>query len=172
MISSVEQSAIGLCLDAHGDQCRAGSGDHYGVHPIRTWALGRGDIAWNHPNVLAAFLLHDTWEDTRASLDIFPNEVRKLVYLVTWRRFRNRVNPPHDKVMAVRKAALNPWSLYIKVVDRLDNFSDGSEYAMKYARRKSTMESTKLLIELAYKSEIGSSRLINKLEIVAGQLWS
>ena len=172
MISQVEQEALGLALDAHGDQARVGSGDHYAVHPIRTWTMAKQDLAKDRPNVLAAFLLHDVWEDTRASLRMFPYETRKLVYLVTWRMVRRRKNPPHNKIMAVRKAALNPWSLYIKLIDRLDNFSDGSPYATSYARRKSTKESTMLLLDLAAESEIRNSIYIPKLIEVAHQLWS
>jgi len=172
MITHVEQEALGLALDAHADQIRTGSGDPYSVHPIRTWVLAKQDLAADRPNVLAAFLLHDVLEDTRASLHSFPSETRKLVSLVTWRRVRRRKNPPHDKVMAVRKAALNPWSLYIKVIDRLDNFSDGSPYAASYARRKSTRESTMLLLDLATQSEIRGSIYIPKLVEISQKLWS
>jgi len=130
-------NAFDKAVLAHSGQTRKESGEPYIIHPIRVAKiLATGGFCDVY--LQCAALLHDVLEDTKESIDEFPQTVRELVSLVTRKK-------GESKDEAIEKLAGR--ALLLKMADRLDNFSGDGEFTRKYRKREHSR--TIRLLELA-----------------------
>lgn len=119
--------AVAYSTEKHKDQRRKNSEQHpYICHPVRVANLLLNDGGIRDASVLAAAFLHDTVEDTNATLEeiqtIFGTEVALLVKEVS-----DDKSLPKDvrKQLQIRHAPnLSSKAKTIKLADKLDNLSE------------------------------------------------
>lgn len=105
---------------AHTGQKRKGNGDPYIVHPSRVAAMVSPYLS---PAAIAAAYLHDVIEDTEyQDLSQFPKRVRDLVRLLT-------KIPGEPKAVTIERVgiSLDEEGILLKVADRTDNLTDGTD---------------------------------------------
>jgi len=121
--------AFGVMVELHEGQKRKYSGDSYFVHPLRVAiAVIRHDIA--SPETVAAALLHDVLEDTEyriTDLDSrFGSKVGMLVDELTNKTHGLKLPRAERKLMdRERLEKVSHEARVIKLIDRIDNLSDG-----------------------------------------------
>lgn len=138
--SALESRARAFAARHHGavDQRRKYTGEPYIAHPGAVADRVRG-VAGHTEAMLAAAWLHDTVEDTRATLaDVrreFGDEVATLVEMLT------DVSRPEDGNRAARRAIdrahtakASPEAKTIKLADLLDNLPRIFEHDPKFAK--------------------------------------
>lgn len=119
-------NAIVFATSAHAGQVRQYTGEPYIAHPLRVAQILVHHYPNANDNMIAAAILHDTVEDTDATLDDieanFGAKVRELVYWLS------DVSRPEDGNRAQRKAmdlehiAKAPFQAQIiKLADVIDN---------------------------------------------------
>jgi (p)ppGpp synthase/HD superfamily hydrolase len=153
------RKAIELASVAHQKQKRKGAGGAYVQHPLRVADLLKREGA--SEEVVAAAVLHDVKEDQSEfwaeSKDEFPSRVQKLVDLLTKAEGAT-------KSSAVEKASSDKDAILIKMADRLDNFSDKTEFAKSYYSRKSVQKSTQLLLDYAEQLGLDNTQIYKHLK--------
>lgn len=78
------EQALGFALKYHGGKIRKGSGEPFITHPAEVMTIMNGmGLAISDPNLMIAGILHDTVEDTDATIemirDAFGEDVAALV---------------------------------------------------------------------------------------------
>lgn len=116
------QQALIFMAKAHAGQKRR-NGNAYIIHPIRVSQEVHSDTE----KVVA--LLHDTVEDTKATLseikDIFGLEIARAVDAITRRK-------EEDYMDYIKRLKMNPLAVTVKIADISDNLSDSpSDAAIK-----------------------------------------
>ncbi len=143
------QEVIEFCVEMHKGQRRKGNGLPYIFHPFRVAAKLIAVKESNHLFLLvAACLLHDTWEDCKEKgvtleviIDKFGVQVAALVQELTNDPVRmddlGKLSYLKDKL-----AKMSSWALTIKLCDRWDNVEDmrSMDNAFKYKYRVQTEE--------------------------------
>ena len=159
-----------FAMKAHGSQLRA-SGDPYFSHPLEVAGI-LTEYRLDTASIITA-LLHDTIEDTAASLeDIrthFGDEVARLVDGVT-KLSRIELGSEHTKQAEnFRKLVLAMSEdirvLVVKLADRLHNMRTLSYVASDEARRRIALETMELYAPLA--ERIGMQQMKDELEDLA-----
>lgn len=130
---SMESAALEFCKNAHNaaGQRRKYTNDPYWVHPVSVAEIVKS--VRHTSNMVAAALLHDTVEDTDATIDDIQEEfgydIADLVYWLT------DVSKPEDGNRAQRKAIdrahtakAPPEAKTIKLADLIDNTSSIAQY--------------------------------------------
>lgn len=136
--SSLVSMAFGFACSAHLNQKRKYTGEPYVAHCCAV-AVIIAENATTNPTVLAAALLHDTVEDTYATLsDIkyhFGEEIAQLVSEVT------DISKPSDGNRDIRKkldrihlSTASHLGATIKLADLIDNTSSIVKYDKNFAR--------------------------------------
>lgn len=157
--SPILSNAILFATEKHKGQVRKYTGEPYINHPI---AVARilSEVT-DDANMVAAALLHDTVEDTDATLEeieeLFGVDVAELVEMLT------DVSKPEDGNRVQRKAIdrahtakAAPRAKTIKLADLIHNTSSITAHDPKFA--KVYMEEKKLLLEVLTE---GDERLYN-----------
>lgn len=116
--------ATDFCVTAHKDQVRKYTGLPYATHPIAVSKLV--ETVTDNPYMIAAALLHDTVEDTDATLEQIEKEFGPIVCELV--ENLTDVSKPEDGNRAVRKnidlehtALALPAAKTIKLADLIDN---------------------------------------------------
>ncbi|MBZ7922032.1 HD domain-containing protein [Ensifer adhaerens] len=161
-MTDLERRALEFATRAHGDQKRKYDGRPYIVHPIAV-----ADIVRTIPHtteMIAAALLHDTVEDTDATLlDISEAFGPKVATLVAWltdiatpfhgnRQMRKELDRQHlalapvaaktikladliDNAIAIKAGDPNFWKIFGAEMKRLlEALGDGDETLLEKAR--------------------------------------
>lgn len=123
-VTNLEKHALKFATRAHGDQKRKYTGEPYIVHPIAVAEIVRS--VPHTPEMIAAALLHDTVEDTAATLlDIKERFGADVAVLVAW---LTDVSTPFHGNRAIRKeldrqhlALAPPAAKTIKLADIIEN---------------------------------------------------
>jgi (p)ppGpp synthase/HD superfamily hydrolase len=171
--SKIEQNAMIFAFEKHSEvnQKRKYSGRHYIVHPAAVADLVRNiDHA---PPMLAAAWLHDTVEDTKATLEevhaMFGQEVYMLVEMLT------DISKPEDGNRKRRKeidrqhtAKANPPAKTIKLADLIHNSKSIIEKDPGFA--KVYLREMRALLEVLKEGD--SSLWVRANEIVGKNLKS
>jgi (p)ppGpp synthase/HD superfamily hydrolase len=144
------QRAAGFATFHHYNQFRNGSGIPYIIHPLEVLkrVAGWGITNVVHPEVWQLCLLHDTVEDTDATLEDIEREfgpkVAEWVRHMTFRdKFPNEDSHSYQEEKSAHLAcfAQKPVEvLVVKVADRICNVYDflaEGNYAVKYHQRAS-----------------------------------
>lgn len=147
-IDDLVTKALDLACTAHKGQCRKGTGAPYIIHPLEVVKrLGSWGITkYDHPEVWAAALLHDTLEDTNLTIfDIIVacdsySQVHLLVEELTFRSKEEGETAIHYSEAKVAYLASfvtkSVDALVIKLSDRfcniLDFLTEDRYYAVKY----------------------------------------
>ena len=159
-----------FAMKAHGSQLRA-SGDPYFSHPLEVAGI-LTEYRLDTASIITA-LLHDTIEDTSASLDDirthFGEEVARLVDGVT-KLSRIELSSEHTKQAEnFRKLVLAMSEdirvLVVKLADRLHNMRTLHHVASAEARRRIALETMEIYAPLA--ERIGMQQLKDELEDLA-----
>lgn len=133
----LEQIAKGFATQKHSGQLRKYTGEPYIVHPVAVAEIVRS--VTHTKEMIAAALLHDTVEDTDATLDeveaLFGAKVAELVEALT------DVSKPEDGNRKKRKtmdrehtAKASPDAKTIKLADLIDNTSSIVKHDKKFAK--------------------------------------
>jgi (p)ppGpp synthase/HD superfamily hydrolase len=140
------RAAIDFAAQAHNGQERDTAGVAYVTHPLRVaWIVsGMPMPETDRIPAICAALLHDTVEDTAATIDqvraAFADPIGDLVAALT--------KAPDDGAEQMAQAVLAgpPAAVIVKLADRFDNLQDmsGSTWPAK-RREKYRLKSTKLL---------------------------
>lgn len=136
-MSNIVVSAMDFAEEYHRGQKRKYTGEPYIVHPFAVAGLVRSVM--HDEDVIAAAILHDTVEDTAATMeDIeyhFGARVMFLVEMVT------DISRPEDGNRATRKALdlehlakASPAAQTIKLADLIDNTKSIVAYDPKFAK--------------------------------------
>lgn len=131
MIWNLEAAALEFAIMAHGKQLRKYTGEPYIVHPVDVARIVR--TVPHTPEMVAAAYLHDTVEDTDATIvDIelrFGSSVGRLVWHLT------DISRPGDGNRAVRKkmdrdhiAAAPAEAQTCKIADLISNTKSIKEF--------------------------------------------
>ncbi len=159
-----------FAMKAHGSQKRA-SGDSYFSHPLEVAGILTG-YKLDSASIVTA-LLHDTIEDTPATLDdinrLFGDEVARLVDGVT-KLTRIELQSDHTKQAENFRKLLLAMSadirvLLVKLADRLHNMRTLTFVKNGESRRRIAMETMEIYAPLA--ERIGMQELKNELEDLA-----
>ena len=157
-------------MQAHGAQTRA-SGDPYFSHPLEVAGI-LTDMRLDHSTIITA-LLHDTVEDTTATLDeirkLFGDEVGRLVDGVTK---LNRIELQSDRTKQaenLRKLVIAMSEdirvLLVKLSDRLHNMRTLKFIKSEDKRKRIAAETMDIYAPLA--ERIGIQEIRNELEDLA-----
>ena len=127
----IEEFALNFATKAHDGQLRKGSKTPYIKHPKRVAALVR-----KHPkatkDMIAAAYLHDTVEDCPGITigmirNEFGNRISKLVGWLTNEKHKPNLPRAERKRLDRERLAKAPAEAkIIKLLDRIDNLSDGA----------------------------------------------
>lgn len=145
--------AIRFCIDSHGDQERKYTGEPYWHHPVNVSSI-LIESGISNIDMVCAAILHDTVEDTEATLQDIQDEFGlSICDLVDW---LTDVSKPEDGNRAVRKkldrdhTALAPAEAQtVKLADLIDNSESILEHDPKFA--KVYMAEKKLLLDVLTK---------------------
>ena len=159
-----------FAMKAHGSQTRA-SGDSYFSHPLEVAGI-LTDMRLDHKTIITA-LLHDTVEDTSATVDeirsLFGEEVGRLVDGVTK---LNRIELQSDRTKQAenfRKLLLAMSEdirvLLVKLADRLHNMRTLKHIKNPDKRRRIAKETADIYAPLA--ERIGLHNVKDELEDLA-----
>ena len=154
-------------MKMHGSQKRA-SGDPYFSHPIEVAAI-LTDMKLDAASIITA-LLHDTVEDTDATLDdigcLFGDEIKKLVDGVTKLNRIELQNAQSKQAENFRKLILaiseDIRVLLVKLADRLHNMRTLHYINKPEKQRRISMETLEIYVPLA--ERIGVSKFKEELE--------
>jgi (p)ppGpp synthase/HD superfamily hydrolase len=136
---------------AHGDigQVRKYTGDPYIIHPASV--AKRVSKVSNDENLVVAAWLHDTVEDTEATLEDIQNEFGKDIHDLV--ESLTDISTPKDGNRAKRKeidrqhtALGSPGAHTVKLADLIDNADSIMEYDQGFA--KVFIKEKKLLLEV------------------------
>ena len=121
--------AIKFAEDKHKGQVRRGTKLPYVTHPLKVAdRIGQFKDSKNYEALLTAAILHDTLEDTDTDYDEIEREFGKLVASIV------KELTSDDKIikkvgkaqyLMTKMVKLSNYGLFLKLVDRLDNVSDG-----------------------------------------------
>lgn len=164
------RSAYDFCMKAHGSQLRA-SGDLYHTHPLAVAQI-LTDLKLDHASVITG-LLHDTVEDTLASLsDIekeFGSEISKLVDGVTKLSQLELQSEYTKQAENFRKLVLAMSSdirvLLVKLADRLHNMRTLHHVTSEEKRKRIARETNDIYAPLA--ERMGIQQIKDELEDIA-----
>ena len=164
------KKALQFAIDSHKGQYRK-LGEPYVCHPIRV-ALG---ILPAPARAIAAALLHDTVEDTPATLEDIQREFSKDIALIVDALTKNpKPAPPYDhtKYEKTNHAKLlqflnkDPYIIRVKLSDRLDNMSTVEAFHKEKIKRY-IHETATFYIPTGY--EFGAADMARKLEALIKQ---
>lgn len=167
---SLVRSAYDFCMKAHGTQLRA-SGDLYHTHPLAVAQI-LTDLKLDHYSVITG-LLHDTVEDTLASLDDikkqFGPDIAALVDGVT-KLSQLELQSEHTKQAEnFRKLVLAMSSdirvLLVKLADRLHNMRTLHHVVSEEKRKRIARETNDIYAPLA--ERMGIQQIRDELEDIA-----
>ena len=159
-----------FALKAHGAQIRA-SGDSYFSHPLEVAGI-LTDYHLDHTTIITA-LLHDTIEDTAATLDdirgLFGDEIARLVDGVT-KLSRIELQSDHTKQAEnFRKLVLAMSEdirvLLVKLADRLHNMRTLGHIENPETRRRIALETMEIYAPLA--GRVGMHKMKDELDDLA-----
>lgn len=164
------RSAYDFCMKAHGSQLRA-SGDLYHTHPLAVAQI-LTDLKLDHASVITG-LLHDTVEDTLASLsDIekeFGPEIARLVDGVTKLSQLELQSEYTKQAENFRKLVLAMSSdirvLLVKLADRLHNMRTLHHVTSEEKRKRIARETNDIYAPLA--ERMGIQQIKDELEDIA-----
>lgn len=150
---SLVQSALERAAKAHQRQRRKRSGLPYITHCV----VVRDLVAANGGNeyAQAAALLHDVKEDTKESIDEFPQIVKDLVDELT-------VRPGEPKIEAIKRIHSKD-ALLIKLCDRYHNLSDTCRF-LEYKFGREWLETTRHLLKTAREHGLQHTNVYVSLE--------
>lgn len=119
--------AINYSTDKHKEQKRKNPKQTpYICHPVRVARLLSNDAGITDVNVIIAALLHDTVEDTDATLDeielLFGSQIAKIVDEVTDDKSLPKQARKQNQIDHAPHASLG--AKLVKLADKLDNLSD------------------------------------------------
>ncbi|MGB2063565.1 MAG: HD domain-containing protein [Marinomonas gallaica] len=150
-MTETEKKALDFATKAHGDQKRKYTGEPYIKHPIAVAKLVREHAQTCHESMYCAALLHDTVEDTNATIDEIRREFGDIV--TAFVDGLTDVSKPEDGNRAKRKeidrqhlAKSLPPIQTIKLADLIDNSKSISEHDPEFA--KVYMREKRLLLEV------------------------
>ena len=137
--NDLEAKALAFAINKHSGQTRKFSGKAYVSHPINV--AKRLKKFTSDSNLIAAAYLHDTVEDTDATLDEikteFNDRVASLVKELT--SSGDGIKELGKQEYLVRKMnAMSTDALTLKLTDRLDNISDAGSAKFKSKYNKET----------------------------------
>lgn len=164
------RSAYEFCMKAHGTQLRA-SGDLYHTHPLAVAQI-LTDLKLDHYSVITG-LLHDTVEDTLASLNdikkMFGSDIAVLVDGVT-KLSQLELQSEHTKQAEnFRKLVLAMSSdirvLLVKLADRLHNMRTLHHVISEEKRKRVARETNDIYAPLA--ERMGMQQIRDELEDIA-----
>lgn len=138
-MDKLELKALLRATVAHNGQLRM-DGTPYLMHPIRVAEYVR--LQTNDPEVIASAYLHDVLEDTKFTIDDFPQRVVEIVKLLTKQEGASKQD-------AVQRASCDINAVIIKMADRLDNFMEKNRFTTEYKSRNTVKKSTLMLFEAA-----------------------
>lgn len=160
----LETRALIFATIAHKGQERKSTKLPYIIHPIRVVGYLIQSVVIPVDNyAVAVGYLHDVLEDTNYKLDMFPKDVQTMVEYLTKRE-------GEDKIQAILKInsapqIMKPTLFMIKMADRYDNcFGDDGVFREKYIKKKSTIDSTRLLLQYAKDNWLGDEQIYKELQ--------
>lgn len=110
--------AIAFAAQAHEGQIRKGSDTPYIVHPMETAAIC--STITTDPEILAAAVLHDTVEDTSATIEDIEREFGcRVAFLVAGESENKREDKPAGETWEIRKQ------------EALDHLADADDVAIR-----------------------------------------
>lgn len=162
--------AFDFCMKSHGSQLRA-SGDPYYTHPIAVAQI-LTEIHLDHFSVITG-LLHDTVEDTLASLDeikkLFGKDIANLVDGVTKLSLLELQSEETKQAENFRKLVLAMSTdirvLLVKLADRLHNMRTLNHITSDDKRRRIARETMEIYAPLA--ERMGMQQVKDELEDLA-----
>lgn len=131
---------------AHRGQFRKGSDIPYITHPLQVARVIAAETRYPiSPELIAAAILHDVIEDTHGNVDTFPEDVQRIVHLVSDLPGRH-----HDhRLAAIGRIRNHPDAIMVKMADRYSNLIEDSDFNVKYRAKESVQESTRALLVVA-----------------------
>jgi guanosine-3',5'-bis(diphosphate) 3'-pyrophosphohydrolase len=153
------QEAAAFAARAHRHHLRRDNLTPYVSHPVRVAMTVACVFGFNDETILAAALLHDTLEDTRADYDDllqrFGKKVADIVAVLS--KDKRLVESAREKAYDEQLAA-GPWQArLIKLADVYDNLQD---CATAESRRKQLMRVQRALKLSAKDSQLAEARHI------------
>jgi len=120
--------AIKFSIEKHKNQIRRGSGDDYVTHPIAaSYLLPMYKKSKNLDKLIVALLLHDTVEDTDATIEeiyeIFGDMVGNIVSELTSDEEEIKRLGKKEYIKK-RMIEISSYALVCKLIDRLSNILD------------------------------------------------
>jgi len=113
----MNHAVLNFAKDAHGDQLRKYTNDHYILHPIAVAEMVKD--AGGDENMVNAALLHDVLEDTKITDDDLANiglsySLRKTLVDLTKKK-------DEDYFTYIERVSKNSLASFVKQQDLLDN---------------------------------------------------
>ena len=142
------EKALTFARNKHENQVRKFNGEPYVNHPIRVANIVKEFTS--NEDMLAAALLHDTIEDTNATIEDIKLEFNDNIANMVW-----GLTSDKDQIKKIGKTnylseKLNKMSsdeLLIKLADRLDNVSDLSSEQQKWSTEYS-LQTNNIILSL------------------------
>ena len=131
---SLLSEAIAFAAEAHKGQVRKGTKTPYIIHPMEAAAIA-ATMTDNH-SVIAAAILHDVLEDTKASVLNLPvsDEVKRAVECLTL-TYDDDKSKYECKKEYYEKIKTNKYAILVKGLDRKDNLKSMTEMGEKSVMR-------------------------------------
>jgi GTP diphosphokinase / guanosine-3',5'-bis(diphosphate) 3'-diphosphatase len=175
--------ALAFATHQHRNQKRAGGDTAYIVHPVAV-AQALADEFGADAETVVAGLLHDTVEDTGASLDEIEKEfgpaIRFLVDGVT--DYGQNDGNPHiankleraqdSKLKALRYAKQDPRVLLVKIADRTNNLKDILELSPFSPRGQIGYAYDTLGFHVLQAQKLGLEKQARQLEMICDAIIS
>lgn len=139
---SLQEKAIILAKKAHEGQKRKEAGEDYFMHCYRV--MQTIELYTDDDAVLAAAVLHDTFEDSEIKLPEISHDFSPMVSFIVRALSKNKKYDNHDSSFRIKmyinrfaKGALsNPWIMFIKIADQIDNSNSFHVFTPKKRQRK------------------------------------
>ena len=145
---------------AHKGQVRNGTDIPYVTHPFKVARVLSEETKYPvSPELIAAAILHDVVEDTKCDVESFPDQVRKIVYLLSDPTGKD----PDPRKTAIQRIKNYPDAIMVKMADRFCNLNEKNEYRAKYHAKPSVRESTRDLLNVAKDAGLYETDLYQKL---------
>jgi guanosine-3',5'-bis(diphosphate) 3'-pyrophosphohydrolase len=120
--------AIRFAEEKHQTQTRKSSGHPYMVHPlIGSYLVGMFKQSKHISELIVAFILHDTLEDTDTTFHELASEFTPLVASIVGELTSNEEQLKligKNEYLKKKMVGISSWALVLKLVDRLINICD------------------------------------------------
>lgn len=150
---------------AHRKQMRKHTDFPYIVHPLQVAQILAEETNYRvTPKIIAAAILHDVVEDTEENIDSFPQQVQRIVHLVSDPKESDsdKKDPAH-RLAAIQRIRKNPDAIMVKMADRYSNLTEENDFSAKYRGKPDVQESTRNLLAVAKKAKLNKTDLYQKL---------